>query len=187
MRRIPWLVGLWIVVAPMVAHAQPWAGILSPSRAIDWRNAGVSGGIPNRTTICATLNPGATTAQISSAINACPANQVVFLNAGTYNIGGLSITRSNVTLRGAGADQTKLVFSGAITPFLTPGASIAVWSGEQNDGVAPKHTTSWTAGYAMGTTVVTLSSTTGLVVGNLLMLDQQDDASDGGGVFVCES
>ena len=102
MRRIPWLVGLLIVAAPMVAHAQPWSGILSPSRAVDWSNAGVPGGIPTRTTICSTLNPGATTAQIQSAINSCPANQVVFLNAGTYNIGGLSITRSNVTLRGAG-------------------------------------------------------------------------------------
>ena len=184
MRRIPWLVGLLIVVAPMVAHAQPWAGILSLSRAIDWGTAGVAGGVPNPTTVCATLNPGATAAQIISAINACPANQVVFLNAGTYNnITGLSITRSNVTLRGAGADKTKLSFSGNVFPNITPGASIAVWSGEQNDGFAPRHTAAWTAGYAKGTTLVTLSSTTGLAVGGLLVLDQQD-SSDDGDIFV---
>src|SRR2546422_7394066 len=36
--------------------------ILDPSRAIDWSrtNPGVEGGIPNRTFICATLNPGTT-------------------------------------------------------------------------------------------------------------------------------
>ncbi len=195
MRRIPWLVGLLIVAAPIVAHAQPWSGILSPSRAVDWSNAGVPGGIPTRTTICSTLNPGATTAQIQSAINSCPANQVVFLNAGTYNIGGLSITRSNITLRGAGADRTKLVFTGHQSDFITPGASIVVFSGEQNDGGKggglTQHSANWTAGYAQGTTVVTLSSTAGLAVGNHLMLDQLDDSRDGwptaGDIFICNN
>src|SRR5438874_4480222 len=71
---------------PAYSHAQLWSGIISPSRAIDWSNAGVPGGIPNRSNICATLNPGASAAQINSAIAACPSNEVVFLNAGTYNI-----------------------------------------------------------------------------------------------------
>src|SRR6266571_1321872 len=94
------------------AHAQLWSGILDPSRAVDWSQAGIPGGIPNRTTICATLNPGATYTQINTAIAACPSGQVVFLNAGTYNLSGsISIAKSTVTLRGAGPDQTKLVFS----------------------------------------------------------------------------
>src|SRR5437868_939623 len=38
--------------------------IISASRRIDWTQAGVPGGIPTRTTVCATLNPGATAAQI---------------------------------------------------------------------------------------------------------------------------
>src|SRR2546426_9485583 len=67
-------------------HAQLWSGIIDSSRAIDWSQAGVTGGIPNRTTICATLNPGATATQINSAIASCPAGQVVFLNAGTFNL-----------------------------------------------------------------------------------------------------
>jgi len=60
------------------AGARPaLAGILERSRAVDWGagNQGVAGGIPNRTTICATLNPGATAGQINAAIAACPANQ----------------------------------------------------------------------------------------------------------------
>ena len=101
---------LWAL--PPVAQAAPWSGILDPSRAIDWSQAGVTAGIPDRTTICATLNPGATAAQINSAIANCPSGQVVKLNAGTYNlISGISM-KSNVTLRGSGADVTKLNFSG---------------------------------------------------------------------------
>src|SRR5580765_4261995 len=98
------------------AHAQPWSGIIDSSRAADWSSAGVTGGIPNRTTICATLNPGATAAQISSAITSCPSGQVVFLNAGTYNLSaGIEFAnKSNVTLRGAGPDKTFLVFTGDI-------------------------------------------------------------------------
>src|SRR5262245_28458341 len=49
-------------------NAQPWSSIIAKSRAVDWSTAGIAGGIPNRTTICATLNPGATAAQINSAI-----------------------------------------------------------------------------------------------------------------------
>ncbi len=79
-------------------HAQSWSGIIDPSRAADWTNPGVVGGIPSRTTICATLNPGATAAQISSAIASCPSGQVVFLNAGTYNLssGIVIANKSNV-------------------------------------------------------------------------------------------
>src|SRR6185369_13425908 len=41
-----------------------------------------NGGIPNRTTICATLSPsgGDDTAAIQKALDACPDGQVVFLN-----------------------------------------------------------------------------------------------------------
>src|SRR3989442_7783981 len=78
-----------------VAHAQLWSGVLDPSRAIDWTKAGVPGGIPNRTTICANLGtPGGnagttqnvTTDQINSAIAGCPDNTVVYLKPGTYNL-----------------------------------------------------------------------------------------------------
>src|SRR5207249_9101850 len=90
-------------------------GIIGVDRRIDWSQAGIPGGIPTRTTICATLNPGATAAQINSAIASCPAGQVVFLTAGTYNIsGGITFNgQSNVTLRGADPDKTFLVFSGS--------------------------------------------------------------------------
>src|SRR5438034_1392749 len=105
---------LILVCVATPSYAQLWSGLLDPSRAVNWGAGyqGVEGGIPNRTTICSTFNPGATAAEINSAIAACPSGQVVFLNAGTYNLSGaITIARSNVTLRGAGPDQTKLVFS----------------------------------------------------------------------------
>src|SRR2546428_3541529 len=94
------------------AAAEPWSGILDPSRAIDWSHAGIPGGIPNRATICASLDPGSTAAQINAAIAACPPDQVVFLTAGTFTLSAGLNMKSDVTLRGAGANRTKLAFTG---------------------------------------------------------------------------
>jgi hypothetical protein len=40
-------------------------------------------GLPERTTVCATLSPGA---NIQAAIDSCPAGQVVQLNPGTFSV-----------------------------------------------------------------------------------------------------
>jgi hypothetical protein len=112
------------------------------------------------------------------------------LNAGTYNLSaGLDFAgRSNVTLRGAGPDQTLLVFTGSVN-CVGFAASICVrnstgfWTG----GVPSSNIASWTAGYAKGTTQITLSNTAGLSVGSVIVLDQRNDVTDTGGVFVCDT
>src|SRR5262249_30247313 len=108
----------------------PWRGIISPVRAIDWSKAGVAGGIPNRTTICQTLNPRASAATIQPAIASCASagGGVVFLTAGTYNLTtGIDFNGSNnVTLRGAGANQTFLVFTGGGTGCHNHSADICI-------------------------------------------------------------
>src|SRR3989475_1615728 len=169
------------------AAAEPWSGILDPSRAIDWSHAGIPGGIPNRATICASLDPGSTAAQIAAAMAACHADQPVFLTAGTFTLStGLNM-KSDVTLRGAGANRTKLEFTGTTPcdrgpppyPVICLKGSFS-WSG----GV--ENSADWTAGYGKGTTVITLSSTANLRAGeSFLILDQVDDAADGGGIFNC--
>jgi hypothetical protein len=161
---------------------------IAASRRIDWSQAGVAGGVPNRTTICATLSPGATAAQINSAIAACPSGQVVKLNAGTYSLSsGIDFNaRSNVTLRGDGPDRTFLVFTGGVSCGGL-GADVCFRNGALNSTDSPGNTASWTAGYAVGTTSLTLSSTANLQVGSLLILDQLNDSSDSGGVFVCDA
>jgi hypothetical protein len=173
--------------APLIA--QPWAGVVDPSRAVDWSRAGIPGGVPARATVCATLSAGATAAQINSAIASCGSGQVVKLNAGTYNLttGITFANHSNVTLRGAGASQTKLVFTGSdgCGGF---GASICIVGDTSNPVYGGGTTVNWTAGYAKGTTQITLSSVSGLSVGKLMMLNQTDDdnRTPGTGIFVCE-
>jgi hypothetical protein len=176
--------GISTVGISTVSSAQT---IIDASRRIDWSQAGINGGIPHRTTICTTLHPGATAAQINSAIAAC-ANGVVYLTAGTYTLaGGIDFAgRSNVTLRGAGPDQTFLVFTGSVSCFGL-GADVCVRNTDLSYSQGPAHTANWTAGYAPGTTTITLSSTSGLQVGSLLILDQLNDATDTGGVFVCST
>src|ERR1043166_8855094 len=71
------LVFLFILLAmPQFVRGQQT--IVANSRSVDWRQAGLPGDTPPaRSTLCAPLNPGATAAQINSAIAACPNGQTV--------------------------------------------------------------------------------------------------------------
>jgi len=161
--------------------------VIAAQRTIDWSQAGVANGIPNRTTVCQTLNPGATAAQINSAISNCPAGQVVKLNAGTYTLSSSLLIRnkSNVTLRGAGPDATFLVFTGSVGCMLGS-SDVCVYVDTLNPD-NPQYTANWTAGYAKGTSSITLSNTTGLSVGSLLTVDQlKDPLTDNGGIWQCQ-
>jgi len=187
MARIASLPLCLALVAGSAALADAQQSIVSATRSTDWSHPGVAGGIPNRTTVCSTLNPGATAAQINSAISACPSGQVVFLNAGSYNLSNQITfgTKSNVTLRGAGADQTILKFSGGGS-CVGLGTVVCMRSDWVDNG-SPQNSTTWTAGYAVGTTQITVGSTSNMRVGDILILDQLNDSSDGGSIFVCSS
>jgi hypothetical protein len=186
--------------APVRAQAQtpPWTGIIAPSRAIDWSQAGVPGGIPVRTTICASIAPeGSSSApvaptDINAAIASCPAGEVVYLQPGNfYFSSGIDFANhSNVTLRGAGADQTFLFFSapGGCDGF---NADVCVENGTNTWNASTPSSggytqANWTAGYAPGTTQITLDNTSGIVPGKtLLILDQLNDSNtDNGGIWV---
>lgn len=192
MQKFLWSLGVFLSFATCVT-AQPWAGILDTQRAIDWSAAGVVGGIPARpspASNCATFSPGATAAQVNSAIASCATNGVVYLNAGNYTFSdGLVLGRSNVTLRGAGPDQTKIVFTGDDGCFGVIGA-ICVRGGNQgyygaDDGGGPDNIANWTAGYAKGSTTISVSNVTGLQVGMPIYLDQLNDTTDTGHIYVC--
>lgn len=131
------------------------------ARRIDWSYAGVPGGVPARTTICATLSPGASAASINNAIASC-SNGVVKLNAGTYNVSGIQVHANNVTLRGAGADQTTL--KGCNILRLGTG------------GNSPRGT-AITAGGAKDSKSFTVASTSGLAVGQMIEIDRDNDPS----------
>ena len=94
--------------------SDPTSGVL-PSyddAYANWKNAGLQsvGGIPDRTTVCATVNPlgGGKDdfTNIQNAINKCPAGEVVQLGAGafTVHLADLPIQISTgIVLRGTGS------------------------------------------------------------------------------------
>jgi hypothetical protein len=174
------------------AHAQGVAPpeVIAASRRVDWSGAGVAGGIPQRATgTCASFAAGATAADINAAIAACGNGGVVYLNAGTYTLNAGITFRgvSNVTLRGAGPEQTVLKFTGS-DPCGGLYANVCVigWSRVWSGNVPAANIRNWTAGYEKGATRITLDSTAGISVGSVLVLDQVNDTADGGDVIVSD-
>jgi hypothetical protein len=177
--------------------AQPWAGIISPGRAVSWSSAGVAGGIPSASwaqcgsTIAAYGSSAApaSPSTINTQIAGCGANTYVQLGAGTFylNSGILVNSHNNVAIRGMGANSTFLIFSGdngcqgtyALICFQSSDIS---WKGGPSNGPV-----TWSAGYSPGTTTITLASVPNLKVGNPIILQQFDDSTDKGQDFVCSS
>jgi hypothetical protein len=184
-RKLPVLFLVVVFWFPGYIRAQSANGIIAPSRTADWGQAGVIGGVPNRTSICATLSPGASASQINSAIASCARGEVVYLNAGTYSLSsGIDFAgHSNVTLRGAGPDKTFLMFTGSGVGSY-PSANISIY-GDYVSQSGTQNLTNWTAGYAQGATSITVGSIGNLSVGHMIILDQLDDTTDNGTVFVC--
>jgi hypothetical protein len=167
-----------------VAAAQPWAGVLDSRRATDWSGAGAQ--IVDRTTQCGATIAAYTgsAATINNAISNCPAGQYVRLGAGKFTLSdGVMLGKDNVTLRGSGADQTILDINGntASGCHIGEGRRFNICKGGgANIGVdSADNTANWTAGYAQGSTSITLSARTNLKVGSTIWLDQLDDSSDG--------
>ena len=109
---------------PPPAPPLPPSDLLPGDRPTAW-NPGMraEGGIPVRSTVCATQTPRGggldDTAQIQAAINACPAGQVVQLAAGTFiiNSGNFLLINKGITLRGAGPGKTTLAKTNGAKPF----------------------------------------------------------------------
>src|SRR5207245_11040688 len=95
--------------------------------------------------------------------------------------------KSDVTSRISGANRTRLVFSG--TPACARGPPpypVVCLKGSFSWSGGVQNSADWTAGYAKGSTVITLSNTANLRAReNFLILDQVDDATDGGDIFNC--
>ena len=110
----------------------PTLGVLPPYDDVyaNWAKAGMQsvGGIPNRTTVCAAVNPlgGGQDdfTNIQNAIKGCPAGQVVQLGAGAFNIqiADLPILiPTGISLRGTGS------CTGSSSPYCA--TSITVGNG----------------------------------------------------------
>jgi hypothetical protein len=169
---------LLFLMVSSVQAATPWSNILVSSQAIDWSQVGVQGGIPNRTTICSTINAsiygnGSTdaTAGIQNALNACPAGQVVYLSAGTFLIDSYVTVPSSVTLRGAGANQTILNAMGSGN-----GASVVnLGSASASPNISGSQ--SITSGATAGSTSLVVSNAAGITAGMYLIISELNDPS----------
>jgi len=164
------------------------SGILSPDRdaSANWRMAGMVsvGGIPNRTTICATVGPLGSgqddTANIQNAVNKCLLGQVVSLSAGTFTIAEGHYVRldKGITLRGAGAGVTILQRTdGAQLGSYVPGShpSPMILAGPQRYNNSDT-STALTADAVQGTKSVQVASTARFSVGQIVLLDEVSGA-----------
>jgi hypothetical protein len=112
--------------------------IIPTARLIDWTASGVSGGIPTRTTLAATISTAggndstSNTTTIQNAINAAASGSVVLIPPGIYLIGSLDM-KSGVTLRGAGewCKSTSNVAIGTGTKVFTVPTGLGYVSGIQ--------------------------------------------------------
>jgi hypothetical protein len=128
-------------------------------------------GIPKRTTVCATLSPGA---NIQAALDGCPTGQVVLLNAGTFSVSSTITLTKGVVLRGAG-------YQGGPTgtTIVKTGGGTVLAIGTDRDSTCYGGT-----GYGLtqdgakdATTLAVGSATTNFVPGDLALVDVVDDST----------
>jgi hypothetical protein len=187
-------------VGTVRAHAQactldsgsaPWSSLLCPSRAIDWKNAGLPATFPDGETtpnpwtpptrpactsaqagITVPVAAGTSSSAIATAMNNCstanPTGSYLLLAPGAFTMSAYTYlnTAPYVTLRGSGAMSTTITFSG--TMALQVGQSGGYGGGTLS------------ASPAAGTASVTITSVSGTpVVGNLAWFNQCDTGWSG--------
>jgi hypothetical protein len=163
-------------------------GILPADRdaSANWQMAGLLsvGGIPSRTTLCATVSPLGSgqddTADVQNAVNNCPLGQVVSLAAGTFTIaeGKYVFLNKGITLRGAGGGVTILQRTngaqlGSYFPGSNPSPMILAGPMEYNNN---ETATTLTADAVQGTNSVQVASAAGFSVGQIVLLDEASGA-----------
>jgi PKD repeat protein len=185
---------LLFCVAANVCHS---SDIIPDDHLTTW-NPGLNavGGIPNRTTIfqtiqAATYANGANDASagIQTALDACPAGQVVLLSSGKFTVNNLLLIHSSITLRGAGPGVTVLTKTNGAKPRTSPLQPVdpGSYTYDQQPIViigpsrwpGPDSTTSQnlTVDGAKGATSLTISNATGFAAGQFVLLDEKSGAS----------
>ncbi len=145
-------------------------------RRIDWTDAGIPGGIPARTTVCATIDAtrygdGVTdaTAAIQAAIDACPDREVVYLPAGTYIVSDTIHLYDHDTLRGAGPGLTTLKHVGGYSRSMVDMRGSVYW---QVSTLRKIHDVLLAD---KDSRVITLADTVGISPGDILLVNQLND------------
>src|SRR5262249_20702374 len=180
-----------LVVASLVFTSHLALGQIIPAdRNYPWNPGLMSkGGVPNRTTVCATLSPtgGNDSAAIQAKLDSRPSGQVVMLNPGTFIVNNYLLIHSAITLRGSGAGTTilrKTNGARARTSQFQPidpasyayDAQPIVIVGPQR---WPNHDSSQnlTVDGQQGSLSVTIANASGYAAGQFVLLDETSGAS----------
>jgi len=191
-----------LILCSISAHAQSWSKLLDPSRAINWSSAGFT--IPNYTSNCSTqpsLSAGsgaasANATSIQNALKSCDStHNVVNIPAGTWYVTSVSFgAQGHQVLRGAGPNSSKVIFTSGVGcgGGLSSGFCMKDATGYYNGSTAVQpggsNACSWTAGYAQGTTSITLSGCKSAPpLNQTVILDQANDTSETNGVYICDT
>ena len=169
---------LMVLYFSVASLAQNWTGILNPTRAIDWTQSGIPGGIPTNQTQCgatilaATYGNGSSdaSAAVQSALNACGGSagsqKYVLLGAGTFRMNSGVKVPSYTTLRGSGAQQTILNMQNSSGIDVGTGN----WQAYPNTA-----TVAINSGSTAGSTSLTLASGSGISAGMYLLITELND------------
>jgi hypothetical protein len=176
------LLNLTTVFALLMAMGGAVGGKASPEeiipndRRVDWSLTGIPGGIPERTSICITIDSavygnGATdaTGAIQDAIDSCPDGQVVYLPEGIYIVSDTIHLEDYDTLRGAGPGKTILKHTGGYSRSMVDMRGMIYWQ------IAGLHKTYPVLQANKDSQVITLSSTSGITPGDILLINQLND------------
>lgn len=180
------------IARSIFAGRAPYVGTkfyeLPADRATLWQpGVTYNGGIPARSTVYTTINStGNTTdrhATIQAAIDACPTGQVVVLGTGDFYLSAPLVLKSGITLRGTRTSVS--VFTQLMKPVAgrpsssgqgsSPYAAVSISASSINlDGVTPAFAASTTlsADGSKGAYTVSVASTAGFSVGDLVRVDE---------------
>jgi len=157
-----------------VSSGPPTGDIIPAERRTAW-SPGIPGGVPARTSVCATIDAAAygdgladATAGIQAALDGCPVGQVVRLSAGDFLITSALQINKGIVLRGQGPTQTKLKMPvGTNSNLITIGTRFFGFTSSVDLGTDAVKEAS----------TVTLTSNPGLAVGEIVAVDQLTDPS----------
>jgi hypothetical protein len=184
---------------PMLENPVPlWDGVLTPGRAINWSQMGIPLGLPDDSwQQCGTTLPAGTYtgASITANIAGCPSNSFYRLGPGQFNVSGtIRHTLNNVVIRGSGP-KTVLKFSSGQSQCGQIAAGVCLTSTDTTNISSAPAQISWTAA-AQGANQITVSSSSGISVGAVIVLNQYDtgctspsctggSALDNGNLYIC--
>ncbi|MBL7911911.1 MAG: T9SS type A sorting domain-containing protein [Bacteroidia bacterium] len=162
----------------LVLAISSFAQVIPSDRLITWQgNVGVEGGIPTRTVLVnCTLPPfnahanGINTAsEIQACLNSLSSGQVCYLPPGVYSLSSQLNIPSNVTLRGAGADSTTLLFTTQLSNDVNIGGN---YTDAGNGGQI-----NMMSGYTKGSNQLVLQNASTLSAGKFIYLTELNDPS----------